>query len=53
MMAMTFRSLSSKSQQSDGIFLVFQIFILLAPLCKWLASPQALQDLMLANITKG
>ncbi|KAJ6438282.1 Protein RTA1-like protein 9 [Purpureocillium lavendulum] len=30
--AMTFRSLSSKAQQNDGIYLVFQIFILLAPL---------------------
>lgn len=35
MMAMIFRTLSSKNQQSKGIYLVFQIFILLAPLCKF------------------
>ncbi|CAM1511944.1 Fc.00g094570.m01.CDS01 [Cosmosporella sp. VM-42] len=31
-MAFVFRALSSKHQQSSGIYLVFQIFILLAPL---------------------
>ncbi|KAJ9156525.1 RTA1 domain-containing protein [Pleurostoma richardsiae] len=31
-LAFTFRALSAKHQQSDGIYLVFQIFILLAPL---------------------
>lgn len=35
MAAMTFRAISSKNQQSEGIYLVFQIFILLAPLCKF------------------
>ncbi|KFA74033.1 hypothetical protein S40288_05177 [Stachybotrys chartarum IBT 40288] len=31
-LAFTFRAISAKNQQSDGIYLVFQIFILLAPL---------------------
>lgn len=35
MTAMLFRTLSSKRQQNEGIYLVFQIFILLAPLCQW------------------
>ncbi|KAF9874191.1 RTA1 domain-containing protein [Colletotrichum karsti] len=33
-LAFVFRSVSSKHQQDTGIYLVFQIFILLAPLCK-------------------
>lgn len=33
MMAFIFRALSTKDQQSSGIYLVFQIFILLAPIC--------------------
>jgi hypothetical protein len=33
MMAFIFRALSTKDQQSNGIYLVFQIFILLAPIC--------------------
>lgn len=33
-MAFMFRAISTKNQQSVGVYLVFQIFILLAPLCK-------------------
>jgi len=32
--AFTFRAVSAKNQQSVGIYLIFQIFVLLAPLCK-------------------
>lgn len=32
--AFTFRTLSTRHQQNANIYLVFQIFILLAPLCK-------------------
>lgn len=33
-LAYVFRALSAKHQLSTGIYIVFQIFILLAPLCK-------------------
>ena len=34
-MAFTFRAISTKYQQSTGVYLVFQGFILLAPLCEF------------------
>lgn len=33
-LAFIFRSISTRYQQNNGVYLVFQIFILLAPLCK-------------------
>jgi hypothetical protein len=33
--AFTFRTISTRHQQNVGIYLVFQIFILLAPLCEY------------------
>lgn len=34
-LAFLFRAISTKHQQSSGIYLVFQIFILLAPICEY------------------
>ena len=44
--AFTFRAISTKHQQSIGVLLVFQIFILLAPVCK---SPDPLFDKVLTR----
>jgi hypothetical protein len=33
--AFTFRAISAKNQINDTIYLVYQIFILLAPLCEY------------------
>lgn len=35
-MAFTFRTLSTRRQQNTAVYLIFQIFILLAPLCAFI-----------------
>lgn len=49
-LAFTFRAFSTKFQQSVGIYLVFQIFILMAPLCKQIAPSSEMYE---ANTITG
>lgn len=51
--AFTFRTVSTRHQQNVGVYLIFQIFILLAPLCVLLLAVAACTWLLTLRYRRG